>query len=150
MAYLRSRRQGRNKQHSPASSRAVGANGAIQTGTVKWFNAAKGFGFLIPDDGSEDVFVHVSAVHDGGMNHLLEGQRVQYALAVGRNGKPAAEQVRRCGEAPDNRGVHPMASESSWHSALFGAAMDSPRWPRGRPEGRNRIAFHKQLVKGSR
>ncbi len=62
-------------------------------GTVKWFNAAKGYGFIAPDDGSKDAFVHISAVERAGLTSLAEGQRVQYELQVGQNGKSSAENL---------------------------------------------------------
>jgi CspA family cold shock protein len=62
----------------------------MATGTVKWFNAAKGFGFIVPSDGSKDVFVHISAVERAGMASLNEGQKLSYALEKGRTGKMAA------------------------------------------------------------
>lgn len=58
-------------------------------GTVKWFNAQKGFGFIRPDDGGKDVFVHISAVERAGMGGLAEGQKIKYDVAMDR-GKPAA------------------------------------------------------------
>ena len=58
-------------------------------GTVKWFNATKGFGFIMPSDGSKDVFVHISAVERAGMSSLNEGQRVTYEIVTER-GKQAA------------------------------------------------------------
>jgi len=65
----------------------------MTTGTVKWFNLDKGFGFIQPDDGGPDAFVHISAVEAAGMTGLAEGQKVQYELAPGRNGKSAAENL---------------------------------------------------------
>ena len=62
-------------------------------GTVKWFNAAKGYGFIAPDDGSKDAFVHISAVERAGLTSLAEGQRVQYELQNGMNGKTSAENL---------------------------------------------------------
>ncbi len=62
-------------------------------GTVKWFNAAKGYGFIAPDDGSKDAFVHISAVERAGLTSLAEGQLVQYELQVGQNGKSSAENL---------------------------------------------------------
>ena len=62
----------------------------MATGTVKWFNVAKGFGFIEPDDRSKDVFVHISAVEKAGLQSLREGQKVSYELEVGNNGKTAA------------------------------------------------------------
>ncbi|GGK62719.1 cold-shock protein [Sphaerisporangium melleum] len=62
-------------------------------GTVKWFNAEKGFGFIAPDDGSADVFVHYSAIDAAGYRSLEENQRVDYQTTQGPKG-PQAEQVR--------------------------------------------------------
>ncbi len=64
------------------------------TGTVKFFNTAKGFGFVQPEDGSKDVFVHISAVEQSGLGNLVEGQRVSYELEQGRQGKTAAIDLR--------------------------------------------------------
>ena len=66
----------------------------MATGTVKWFNAAKGFGFIQPDDGSKDVFVHISAVEKAGLPALKEGQKVQYELVKGKDGKASAENLK--------------------------------------------------------
>jgi len=65
----------------------------MPTGTVKFFNAAKGFGFIEPEDGSKDAFVHISAVERGGLSTLNEGQKVSYELETGRNGKESAENI---------------------------------------------------------
>ncbi len=62
------------------------------TGTVKWFNDSKGFGFLTRDDGEKDVFVHHSAIQGQGFKSLVEGQRVEFDVVQGRKG-PAAENV---------------------------------------------------------
>jgi CspA family cold shock protein len=59
-------------------------------GTVKWFNPARGFGFIQPDDGSKDVFVHISALERSELDQLIEGQKVQYEVERGQNGKLAA------------------------------------------------------------
>lgn len=62
-------------------------------GTVKWFNATKGYGFIEPEDGSKDAFVHISAVERSGMSTLNEGQKVNFDLVAGRDGKMAAENL---------------------------------------------------------
>ncbi len=66
----------------------------MATGTVKWFNSQKGYGFIQPEDGSKDVFVHISAVERAGMRDLREGQRVSYELERGNQGKMAAVNLR--------------------------------------------------------
>lgn len=67
----------------------------MATGTVKWFNGQKGFGFIQPDDGSNDVFVHVSAVERAGLQGLGEGQRVSYEVKLdARRGKSSAEDLK--------------------------------------------------------
>ena len=65
----------------------------MPNGTVKFFNSVKGFGFIEPEDGSKDAFVHISAVERAGLSDLREGQKVSYELEVGRNGKSAAENL---------------------------------------------------------
>ena len=65
----------------------------MTTGTVKWFNTAKGFGFIEPEDGSNDAFVHISAVERAGLSSLNEGQKVSYELQAGQNGKSSAENL---------------------------------------------------------
>ena len=62
-------------------------------GTVKWFNSQKGFGFIQPEDGSKDVFVHISAVQQAGMNGLNEGQKISFEVTQER-GKPAAANLK--------------------------------------------------------
>ncbi len=62
----------------------------MAVGTVKWFNPTKGFGFIVPEDGSGDAFVHISAVEQAGLSSLNEGQKVEYELQPGSNGKLAA------------------------------------------------------------
>lgn len=63
-------------------------------GFVKWFNPEKGYGFIRPEDGSADVFVHISAVQKAGQTTLAEGARVSYELLPGRSGKMSAENLR--------------------------------------------------------
>lgn len=65
----------------------------MPTGTVKFFNMAKGFGFIEPEDGSKDAFVHISAVERAGLSSLSEGQKVSYELQPGRDGKSSAENL---------------------------------------------------------
>lgn len=62
----------------------------MANGTVKWFNPAKGFGFIEPEDGSKDAFVHISAVEQAGLSTLNEGQKVSFDLEAGRDGKSSA------------------------------------------------------------
>ena len=67
----------------------------MNTGTVKWFNSQKGFGFIQPENGDKDVFVHISAVERAGMGTLNEGQRLSFDIvADSRSGKSAAENLR--------------------------------------------------------
>ncbi len=65
----------------------------MTTGTVKWFNPAKGFGFIEPEDGGADAFVHISAVERAGLTTLNDGQKVSYELQAGQNGKSSAEDL---------------------------------------------------------
>ena len=62
----------------------------MATGTVKWFNPTKGFGFIAPDEGGDDAFVHITAVQAAGLAGLEENQKVSYELEEGRNGKKSA------------------------------------------------------------
>jgi len=73
----------------------AGRKKLVATGTVKWFNPQKGFGFIQPDDGSKDVFVHISAVEQAGMQTLNEGQKISYELEAGRQGKTSAVRLQR-------------------------------------------------------
>lgn len=66
----------------------------VAVGIVKWFNPEKGYGFIRPEDGSADVFVHISAVEKAGHTTLAEGARVSYELLPGRSGKTSAENLR--------------------------------------------------------
>ena len=63
-------------------------------GTVKWFNIGKGYGFIAPEDGSKDSFVHISALERAGISSLSEGQKVEYELQHGQNGKSSAENLK--------------------------------------------------------
>jgi CspA family cold shock protein len=65
----------------------------MTTGTVKFFNATRGFGFIQPEDGSKDAFVHISAIERAGLSTLTEGQKVSYELETGQNGKTAAVNI---------------------------------------------------------
>lgn len=65
----------------------------MPTGTVKWFNPTKGYGFIEPQSGGPDAFVHISAVERAGLSTLREGQKVEYELMTGKNGKQAAENL---------------------------------------------------------
>ena len=65
----------------------------MTTGTVKWFNPTKGYGFIEPSDGSEDAFVHISAVEQAGLKTLNEGQKVEYELVPREDGKSSAEKL---------------------------------------------------------
>ncbi|WP_421851722.1 cold-shock protein [Oricola sp.] len=62
----------------------------MQTGTVKFYNSQKGFGFIQPEDGSKDVFVHVTALERAGMSGLVEGQKIGFELETGRDGRTSA------------------------------------------------------------
>lgn len=66
----------------------------MSQGTVKWFNAQKGFGFIQPDDGSNDVFVHISALERAGLSGLNEGQKVSFDIERGQQGKLAATNLQ--------------------------------------------------------
>ncbi len=62
----------------------------MPTGTVKWFNTTKGYGFIAPDDGGKDIFVHITAVQSAGLESLADNQKVQYELREGRDGRQSA------------------------------------------------------------
>ena len=77
-------------------SQPIGSGYDMATGTVKWFNAAKGFGFIQPDGGGQDVFVHISAVERAGMNDLQEGQKISFELEDDRkSGKKSAGNLKQ-------------------------------------------------------
>jgi len=66
----------------------------MATGTVKWFNTTKGFGFIAPDNGGKDVFVHISAVERAGLTGLADDQKVEYELEAGRDGRESAGSIK--------------------------------------------------------
>lgn len=66
----------------------------MATGTVKWFNSTKGFGFIQPDDGGNDVFVHISAVESAGMTGLADDQKIEYQMVEGRDGRQSAGELK--------------------------------------------------------
>lgn len=66
----------------------------MANGTVKWFNATKGYGFIEPEDGGKDAFVHISALERAGIASLNDGQKVSFELVAGRDGKEAAENIQ--------------------------------------------------------
>ncbi|MFP4239501.1 cold-shock protein [Rhodosalinus sp.] len=66
----------------------------MPNGTVKWFNTAKGYGFIAPEDGGKDVFVHISAVERSGLTGLADNQRVSYELREGRDGRTMAADLK--------------------------------------------------------
>jgi CspA family cold shock protein len=69
----------------------------MQIGTVKWFNPTKGFGFIQPDTGGKDIFVHISAVQRAGMQTLKEGQKVSYEIQTQKDGRQSAENLAATG-----------------------------------------------------
>lgn len=66
----------------------------MATGTVKWFNTTKGFGFIAPDDGGNDIFVHISAVERAGLKSLNDNQKIAYELQSGRDGRSSASDLK--------------------------------------------------------
>jgi CspA family cold shock protein len=95
------------------------------TGTVKWFNPAKGFGFIEPEDGSKDAFVHISAVESSGLSSLNEGQKVQFDLVPGREGKMAAENLVDLSSGEGAAVVAPAAEEESGGDDAAGESADT-------------------------
>ena len=81
-------------------------------GTVKFFNESKGYGFIAPDDGGQDAFVHISAVEGSGMNSLRENQRVSYTLEQDRRGKMAAVNLKSAEESASSDQDAPSANEA--------------------------------------
>lgn len=66
----------------------------MPTGTVKWFNTTKGYGFIAPDDGGKDIFVHISAVEKAGMTGLADNQKVSFEMIEGRDGRQSAGELK--------------------------------------------------------
>ncbi|SPH17063.1 Cold shock protein CspA [Defluviimonas aquaemixtae] len=66
----------------------------MATGTVKWFNTTKGYGFIAPDDGGKDVFVHISAVERAGLKTLADNQKVAFEMQAGRDGRSSASDLK--------------------------------------------------------
>lgn len=66
----------------------------MPTGTVKWFNTTKGYGFIAPDDGGKDIFVHISAVERAGMTGLADNQKVEFEMVEGRDGRQSAGELK--------------------------------------------------------
>ena len=66
----------------------------MATGTVKWFNTTKGYGFIAPDDGGKDIFVHISAVERAGLKALNDNQKISYELQSGRDGRSSASDLK--------------------------------------------------------
>jgi len=83
---------GHMARHTPGDAKTK-ENG-MPTGTVKWFNTTKGYGFIAPDDGGKDVFVHISAVERSGLTGLADNQKVGYELQDGRDGRQMAGDLK--------------------------------------------------------
>ena len=66
----------------------------MPTGTVKWFNTTKGYGFIAPDDGGKDIFVHISAVEQAGLTGLADNQKVEFQMIEGRDGRQSAGELK--------------------------------------------------------
>ena len=77
-----------------APGRSEGEKTEMATGTVKWFNSSKGFGFIAPDGGGTDIFVHISAVEKAGLTTLSDNQKVAYELQSGRDGRSSAGDLK--------------------------------------------------------
>ena len=85
----------------------------MPVGTVKWFNATKGYGFIQPQGGGPDVFVHISAVERAGLSTSNENQKVEYELVTGRNGREPEDQVKNAGGVRAQRQALHRAEQGS-------------------------------------
>ena len=106
----------------------------MTTGTVKWFNATKGYGFIAPDDGGKDAFVHISAVERAGLSTLNEGQRVSFDLQRGQNGKTSAENLK-LGAFTRRRDPAGVAADLARVGALFPVLGERSGQPAGTLSG---------------
>ena len=99
----------------------------MPTGTVKWFNPTKGFGFIEPEDGGADIFVHISAVEQAGLSALHDGQKVQYEREADRTGKHSATQLEVLGggEAPAPRAPRPPQGGGGFRPRDDGGARET-------------------------
>ncbi|WP_456923375.1 cold-shock protein [Geodermatophilus sp. SYSU D00705] len=128
----RDREGSRDRDGGRDRGRPSSRGGGRSTGTVSWFNAEKGFGFITPDDGSADVFVHFSAIADtGGYRSLDEGQRVEYEATQGQRG-PQAEDVRPEGGSGGGRGRDTGYRDSGYRDSGY---RDSGPRGGGAPRG---------------
>jgi cold shock protein len=84
----------RTTRGNHALGKGQAGRSGMPTGTVKWFNATKGYGFIAPDDGGKDVFVHISAVERAGLKGLNENQKIGFELLSGRDGKQSAGNLK--------------------------------------------------------
>ena len=118
---------------------------SLPTGTVKWFNATKGYGFIEPDDGSNDVFVHVSAIERAGLAALREGQRVDFATRPGRDGRLSAEDLSVStptddGAAPAPHNADLQTGTVKWFNTTKGYGFIEP------DDGSNDVFVHVRAV----
>jgi CspA family cold shock protein len=83
-----------SRKHLPAGGDETARRDGMPTGTVKWFNTTKGYGFIAPDDGGKDVFVHISAVEQAGMTGLADNQKIVFEMREGRDGRASASDLK--------------------------------------------------------